>query len=158
MKRRPIRLALLVSSSCLAPLHLALADLPAKAPHVDERYLFSEQQLCTRVLKSEFFARTELLFGLSRSGGPDITEEEFDHFIDTEVTRRFPDGLTLLSGDGQFKDASGAIVEEGSKLLILLYPFSKHSSGLVEEIRTAYKELFQQESVLRIDDLSCVSF
>jgi hypothetical protein len=149
---------LIVAGSCLAPLHLALGDLPVKAPRVDERYLFSEQQLCTRVLKSEFFARTELLFGLSRSGGPDITESEFKHFIDTKVTPRFPDGLTVLSGDGQFKDASGTIVAEGSKLLILLYPFSVQTSRLVEDIRRDYKELFQQESVLRLDDLSCVSF
>ena len=155
---RLINLAVLAATICFAPLQLALADLPVRAPKVEERYLFSEQQLCTKVLKAEFFARTELLFGLSRSGGPDITEQEFKQFIDTKVTPRFPDGLTLLSGDGQFKDASGAIIEEGSKLLILLYPFSPQSSKLVEQIRSDYKDLFQQESVLRIDDLSCVSF
>jgi len=152
--RTPVGLAIL----CLAPMHLALADLPAKAPHVDERYLFSEQQLCTRVLKSDLFARTELLFGLSRSGGPNITKDEFKRFIDTKVTPRFPEGLTVLSGDGQFKDASGTIVQEGSKLLILVYPFSLQRSKAVEDIRRDYKELFQQESVLRIDDWSCVSF
>ncbi len=156
--KRLVNLAVLAAASCLAPLQLALADLPTRAPKVDERYLFSEQQLCTRVLKSEFFARTELLFGLSRSDGPDITEQEFKNFIDAKVTPRFPDGLTLLSGDGQFKDASGTIIEEGSKLLILLYPFSQQNSKLVEHIRDDYKELFQQQSVLRIDDLSCVSF
>jgi hypothetical protein len=147
-----------LAAGSLAPLHLALGDLPVRAPQVDERYSFSEQQVCTRILKSEFFARTELLFGLARSGGPDITEQEFKNFIDTKVTPRFPDGLTVLSGNGQFKDASGVIVEEGSKLLILLYPFSLKSSTLVNAIREDYKELFQQESVLRIDDLSCVSF
>ena len=97
-------------------------------------------------------------FGLSRSGGPDITEQEFKNFIDSKVTPRFPDGLTVLSGNGQFKDSTGTIVEEGSKLLILLYPFSLKSSKLVDAIRDDYKEFFQQESVLRIDDLSCVSF
>jgi hypothetical protein len=154
----PLRSRLIVASGFLVPLHLALADLPVKAPHLEERYQFSEQQLCTRVLKSDFFARTELLFGLSRSGGPDITEQEFKLFIDTKVTPRFPDGLTVLDGDGQFKNASGTIVKEGSKLLILFYPFSLQSSKLVEEIRSDYKEWFQQESVLRVDDLSCVSF
>jgi hypothetical protein len=153
-----MRLGLILASSCVAPMHLALGDLPMRASHVDGRHLFSEQQLCTRVLKSEFFARTELLFGLSRSGGPAITEQEFKQFIDTKVTPRFPEGLTVLSGDGQFKDVSGTIVVEGSKLLILLYPFSIKSSRLVEDIRRDYKELFQQESVLRVDDLSCVSF
>jgi hypothetical protein len=93
-----------------------------------------------------------------KSGGPTITEQEFKQFVDTKVTPRFPDGLTILSGAGQFKDASGTIVEEGSKLLILLYPFSIQRSNVVEAIRRDYKALFQQESVLRIDDLSCVSF
>jgi hypothetical protein len=148
----------LLAAGWFAPLQPALGDDPVRMPHVDERYLFSERQLCTRVLKSEIFARTELVFGLSRSGGPDITEQEFQDFIDSKVTPRFPDGLTVLSGNGQFRDSSGAIIEEGSKLLILLYPFSLKSSTLVNAIRDDYKEAFQQESVLRIDDLSCVSF
>lgn len=147
----------LIVASTVTSLHLAGAE-PLKMPPTDERPQFSEQRPCARVLKSEIFARTELLFGLSRTGGPDITEQEFKQFIDTKVTPRFPDGLTLISGDGQFKDASGTIVEEGSKLLILLYPFSLRDSKLVDQIRQDYKELFQQESVLRIDDLSCVSF
>ncbi len=141
----------IVSSS-----HTAVAA-PAKAPPGDERP-GSEQRLCTRVLESQMFARTELLFGLSRTGAPDVTELEFKQFIDSKVTPRFPEGLTLLSGNGQFKDAAGNIVKEGSKLLILLYPFSIPSSKLVDEIRHDYKERFRQESVLRIDDVSCVSF
>jgi hypothetical protein len=68
--------------------------------------VFSEHRFCKRQLHGEIFFRTELFFGLSRSNGPDVTEEEFQHFIDTEVTPRFPDGLTLLSGKGQFKDST----------------------------------------------------
>jgi Protein of unknown function (DUF3574) len=108
--------------------------------------------------KGELFSRTELFFGLSRSNGPDVTEEEFQHFVDTEVTPRFPDGLTLLTGTGQFKDSTGTIIQEGSKLLILLYPFNQKSNRAVEQIREAYKDTFQQESVLRVDEQSCVSF
>ena len=87
-----------------------------------------------------------------------MTEEEFQHFVDTEVTPRFPDGLTLLTGTGQFKDSTGTIIQEGSKLLILLYPFNQKSNRAVEQIREAYKDTFQQESVLRVDEQSCVSF
>ena len=118
----------------------------------------SERRVCEHLIKGEIFARTELLFGLSRSGGPDITEEEFQGFIDLEVTNRFPEGLTLLAGNGQFRDSAGNIIQEGSKLLILLYPFSKDRSALVDEVRNAYKTAFQQESVLRVDEHSCVSF
>ncbi|MFH0352075.1 MAG: DUF3574 domain-containing protein [Chromatiales bacterium] len=54
--------------------------------------------------------------------------------------------LTLLSGTGQFKDSTGTIIQEGSKLLILLYPFNKESNRAVEKIREEYKKDFQQES------------
>ena len=119
---------------------------------------WSERKICERVINGEIFARTELLFGLSRSSGADITEEEFQSFIDQQVTPRFPEGLTLLTGNGQFQDSTGNIIQEGSKLLILLYPFSKDRSALVDEVRAEYKSEFQQESVLRVDEHSCVSF
>ena len=126
-----------------------------------ERYAHvasSERRLCEKLIQGEIFARTELLFGLSRSGGPDITEVEFQTFVDLKVTPRFPEGLTLLTGNGQFRDSAGSIIQEGSKLLILLYPFSKDRSALVDEVRKDYKDEFQQESVLRVDEHSCVSF
>lgn len=131
--------------------------LDASAQHAGSR-VFSEQRFCKYRLHGELFSRTELFFGLSRATGPDITEAQFQNFIDTKVTPRFPDGLTLLSGIGQFRDSAGTTVQEGSKLLILLYPFNKQNNLAVEEIRTEYKDDFQQQSVLRVDERSCVSF
>jgi hypothetical protein len=107
---------------------------------------------------ADTFARIELFFGLSRPGGV-ISEEDFKAFVDASVTPRFPDGLTLLTGSGQFRDASGTIVVEGSKLLILLVPRrDAQANAKVEAIRTDYRHQFQQESVLRADAASCVSF
>jgi hypothetical protein len=99
------------------------------------------------------FARTELFFGTAKPTGV-VTEEEFLAFLDTEITPRFPDGLTLLRADGQFRGESGEIVKEESFLLILLYPVKdfKDSSARIESIRELYKSHFQQESVLRVDD------
>ena len=122
------------------------------------RELFIEHGFCESRLNGKLFSRTELFFGLSRSNGPDVTEEEFQHFVDTEVTPRFPDGLTLLTGRGQFKNSTGTIIQEGAKVLILLYPFNQKSNRAVEQIREAYKDTFQQESVLRVDGQLCVSF
>jgi hypothetical protein len=113
---------------------------------------------CERTLQGEPFARTELFFGLSKSNGSVITEKQFQRFLDQKVTPRFPDGLTVLSGQGQFQNSSGTIDKEGSKLLILLYPFSLAKSRAIEEIRRDYKKIFQQESVLRVDKQSCTSF
>src|SRR4051812_28675271 len=99
----------------------------------------------------QLFHRTELYFGRNRPGG-EVSEEEFQHFVDVEVTKRFPDGLTLLSGLGQFREESGAIIQEKSKVLILLYPLTDRAANReVDEIREAYKGQFQQSSVLRVD-------
>lgn len=111
---------------------------------------------------AEPFTRTELFFGSSRPNDTEVTEEEFDAFIDDEITPRFPAGLTLLTGFGQFQGEDGEIGEETSFLLILLYPFETDgtSSELIEEIRDEYETQFEQESVLRADDgvPVCASF
>ncbi len=113
---------------------------------------------CQALVGAERFARTELFFGLSKSDGSTISEAEFQGFVDGTVTPLFPDGLTLLSGTGQFRGSSGEVIKEGSKLLVLLYTFSRESSVKVEQVREAYKSAFQQQSVLRVDEPSCVSF
>jgi len=102
---------------------------------------------------SSAFARTELFFGTAKPDGV-VTEEEFLAFLDTQITPRFPDGLTLLKGDGQFRGEDDVIIKEDSFLLILLYPVEDFtvSSRRIEAIRRLYKEAFQQESVLRVDN------
>lgn len=124
---------------------------------------FALSQRCQNVAGSQPFVRTELYFGLSKPDG-EVTEEAFQNFVDTEVTPRFPHGLTVLDGKGQFRDVSGNRIAEASKLLILLYPFQDTAGAAfepfreVEAIRTAYKKAFRQESVLRADEPSCLSF
>ena len=106
-------------------------------------------------IASEPFVRTELFFGTDREDAPDVTDEEFNSFLDAVVTPEFPDGLTLLSGKGQFCcDSVGNVIQEGSKVLILFYPREtrKESGEKINKIREAYKEQFGQQSVLRVDD------
>ena len=106
----------------------------------------------------EAVARTDLYFGLSRPGGV-VSEDEFRAFVDAHVSSRFPDGLTLVDGVGHFRDARGTTIREGSKLLILLYSRDDVDAGSrIEAIRSDYRALFQQESVLRTDDLTCAQF
>ena len=75
------------------------------------------------------------------------------------MTPRFPDGLTLLAGYGQFKNSAGVINKEKSFVLILFYPPQmRDASKLIQEIREIYKAMFQQESVLRADSNTFISF
>jgi hypothetical protein len=116
------------------------------------------QQLCSNIPAAKSVTRTELFFGLRKPNGTEVNNAEFQRFLDREVTPRFPDGFTVISGRGQFKDARGAILQERSKLLILLYPIAANSNQQIEQIRTAYVTAFQQQSVLRADHLSCAAF
>jgi hypothetical protein len=88
-----------------------------------------------------------------------VTEAQLQAFVNAEVTPRFPDGLTLLAGIGQFRDSGGATQVEGANVLILLYPWrDAHADRKIDAIRNDYRRRFEQQSVLRADSVSCVSF
>jgi hypothetical protein len=114
-------------------------------------------QAVAKASGSELWNRTELYFGSGKADGSSVSEKQFRTFVDTEVTPRFPDGLTLLTGFGQYKNSSGKIIKEQSFVLVLLYQ-GKGANAKLEKIRTAYKRAFKQESVLRVDDTTRVSF
>lgn len=104
-------------------------------------------------------ARLELYFGTQRPGGAPVTDAEWAAFLDEEVTPRFPDGLTVLEGNGQWRNSQGVITRETSTLLIILYEPSAEKHAAIEDIRAAYKDRFDQESVMRVDGpTQCVSF
>ena len=109
----------------------------------------------TRIVETESFIRTELFFGRNRPDRPEVSQEEFADFLNVTITPEFPDGLTILDGIGQFRDSNGNIIQEKAKVLILLYPSNtkRQSSRKIERIRTAYKNRFEQQSVLRVDDV-----
>jgi hypothetical protein len=114
---------------------------------------------CRNRSRARVFGRTELFFGRARADGRTITDREFRRFLDDIITPRFPQGLTVLSANGQFRGSSGLVTREEAVFVILLYPLAEPDSDRrIEEIRAAYRDSFQQESVLRIDDQSCVSF
>ncbi|MBB4686382.1 DUF3574 domain-containing protein [Amycolatopsis jiangsuensis] len=107
----------------------------------------------------EVWKRTELYFGTGRPDGGVVTEREFADFTATEVTPRFPDGFTQLEGTGQWRSGAGAITRERSVVLVLLYPFTDRDANAdLERIRSDYRKLFDQESVLRTDSVARVSF
>jgi hypothetical protein len=88
-----------------------------------------------------------------------ITEDQFKGFLDKVIAPRFPDGLTVLMGEGRFHTKEGNTMAEKSAVVILLYPVAagvKHQH--IETLREAYKSAFQQESVLRVDSLACAAF
>jgi hypothetical protein len=99
------------------------------------------------------FIRTELYFGRNIPTGGTVSESDWQKFVDEVVTPRFPDGLTVLDADGQWRGKDGSIAREESKVIVLLYPRKdrKVMNAKIEEIRAEYKKRFAQEAVMRID-------
>ncbi len=107
--------------------------------------------------RSKPMARLELLFGGSFKGGA-VGPRNFARFIKTEVAPRFPNGLSLFEGQGQWRGASGRLIRERSRLLLIWYEPDSAADAKIEAIRAAYKKRFKQQSVMRVDGASCVSF
>ncbi|MET9436572.1 DUF3574 domain-containing protein [Streptomyces sp. NPDC006551] len=107
------------------------------------------------------YLETRLFFGTERpDGGPDVTDRQFMAFVDKEVTPRFPGGLTVQDGRGQWRDGNGTIERERSYELILLYPAAEATvhDPQIERIRRAYRTAFAQESVARLDEPTRADF
>jgi hypothetical protein len=103
-------------------------------------------------------ARLELLFGMGKADGGGIDEGDWQDFLAAEVTPRFPEGLTVLAGQGQWRNGSGTLIRERARMLLIFYRPDDAAEVRIEGVRAAYKARFGQESVLRADGTACVSF
>jgi hypothetical protein len=102
--------------------------------------------------------RVELAFGLSTKGRDTIGETEWAAFLDREVTPRFPDGLTVLSGQGQWRNSSGHIIKEPARVLLVWVRPAGDLEARIDAVRAAWMAEFFQESVLKAVGTSCVGF
>lgn len=102
--------------------------------------------------------RLELVFGLARKGRPDVDETEWRDFLAQEVTPRFPDGLSALETQGQWRNATGTIIRERSRLLLIWMKPTAESDSRIEAIRKAWLTKQNQESVIRTESANCVRF
>jgi hypothetical protein len=100
----------------------------------------------------------QLFFGRNVGGEPMVSETAFRKFVDEELTPRFPDGLTVLDGGGQWRGAENKLIRESAKVVLIVLPKKGDSGERIEAVRAAYKSRFHQESVLLITQAACVSF
>ena len=101
--------------------------------------------------------RSEVYFGLSRPNGANVSDSEFQQFVNSEIATRFPDGFTVLSAEGHWREADGKVVAEPSRLLILLGS-GQHDQQLVDDICRVYRDRFDQEAVLKVTSRADVQF
>lgn len=92
-------------------------------------------------------ARTTLYFGTARPKGS-VSELEWQVFLRDEVTKRFPDGLTVWDAEGQWRASTGTIDHERSKVLLLVHGDTPAAREAVQAVIATYLKSFDQQSVL----------
>jgi hypothetical protein len=104
-------------------------------------------------------SQVEMFFGSSVKGRPVVTEWDWLKFLAAEVTPKFPDGLTIWNGYGQWRSGDGKIYREETRVLLILYKPDATSEGKIEAIRESYRKQFNQENApLRVDATVCAAF
>jgi hypothetical protein len=97
----------------------------------------------------------ELYFGRGKPDGGEVSDAEWEDFLSTVVTPRFPDGLSVNDITGQYRGPSGGIVSERSKRLhIVVFDAPAHLS-LIDEVIAIYRQRFRQDAVLRTERSLC---
>ena len=92
-----------------------------------------------------------------------MSEGTWSDFVASEITPRFPDGLTVLDALGQWRDSdANTIVREPSKLDTIVLTGKPSDGGSENErlaqIIEACKRLFRQQSVGLVVRPACVAF
>ena len=113
-------------------------------------------QHCSEGLKAA--TRVELYFGLTQAAG-EVSEEQWQAFLDEVVSPAFPDGLTVSDGQGRSRSEDGGLRPLGHTKVVLLVVFD--DTGLAERIARvsqSYKDQFQARGVLQLVQPTCAAF
>jgi len=101
----------------------------------------------------------ELIFGRDIGKKLGVGETAWTNFVASEITPRFPDGLTITDAIGQWRDRdSGAIMHEPSKHVEIVLPGNADDDARLDAVVAAYKRQFHQHDVGIIVRDACVSF
>ena len=138
MRAPPLRIATLLLPTLLAACSIVPACPAGTAPAVT----------------------AEIALGRSSGGRLRVTDADWSAFLAEEATPRFPEGLTALDAEGQWRAPDGRTLRETSKLLLLVMPGTTlaEAAARTEPLAEAYRARFAQESVLRSLRPACAGF
>lgn len=87
----------------------------------------------------------------------EISAPQWTAFLDEEVTPRFPDGLSVIDVNGQYRSRQGTIGRERSKLLVIVVFDAPAHASRVQAIVDSFRRRYKQESVLRVERPICAA-
>lgn len=89
-----------------------------------------------------------LFFGKSIPGRSDLTEAEWQSFLDKTATAYLPNGYTVLDAGGAWMNPiTGRTIRQGTKLLLVALPVGAEGIAAVNRVRLEYQDRFRQQLV-----------
>ena len=90
----------------------------------------------------------ELFFGRGINGRQPLTDAEWAEFAAQTITPNFPDGFTVLDGEGQWRNPqNGQIAGGRTKILLVAVKPNPDLARRLSAVTEAYKARFHQQSV-----------
>lgn len=101
----------------------------------------------------------DLYFGRGVPGGREVTDLQWQHFVEQVLIREFPDGSTTFDASGTwFSTRQSRTISERSAMVSVIVPDARHAAPKVERVIAEYKQRFAQDSVLRAERAVCFAF
>jgi hypothetical protein len=130
-------------------------SLPVFMRNIAFLFLFAILSSCA----SQRFVETNLYFGMSKNDGTIISDSAWNVFVEANIAHTFYKGFTVVSAQGKWlNEKNKKVYTEPSHVVVSVNKMNKNLSVRIDSLRAAYKNVFQQESVLRVDKKVKVSF
>lgn len=100
-----------------------------------------------------------LFLGKEIPGRDDLTDQEWQAFLDATVTANLPNGYTVFDANGGWMNPiTHKTIKEATKVLVVALPEVPESLAAINRIRTAYRTRFQQQLVGMTVEQACGIF
>jgi hypothetical protein len=101
---------------------------------------------------SQRAVRTELHFGMNKQSGGEVSDAEWNAFVDTVLVRTFAAGMTVANTGGYWFDPTEQRMEsERSHMVIVVHPPGRALDAAIDTARAKYCRYHDQYAVLRVD-------
>jgi len=107
---------------------------------------------------TEPWDRIELFFGREIPGGGTVSEEDWQAYVQEVLSPAFPDGLTVLEGQGRWLSPTGEHFVENSFVVYIYLLAESTENRRVDDVTAVYKQRFKQETVLYTHSGACLAF
>ncbi len=106
----------------------------------------------------ETYTEYRIFFGRGAGEVESVDDAEWDQFLADTITPRFPGGLTVFDGAGQWQESETVIHKELTKIVVILTPRDGSVSVKLDEISQEYKRRYDHPLVLVTTEDSCAAF